>query len=97
MSFITEVYLLCIQAIAVYSQVKATQTCSNKETRMAAINEALTHRGCEDYNCGEFIISTLHLNNYDNVAITTLDPSNRMRFVLGAHRLPLFSAHIRFN
>ena len=55
MSFITVVCLLCVQTIAVYSQVQATQTCSNKEIRKAAVNEALTHRGCEDYNCGKFI------------------------------------------
>ena len=52
---VTVVCLLCVQTIAVYSQVQATQTCSNKEMRKAAVNEALTHRGCEDYNCGKFI------------------------------------------
>ena len=56
MSSMTVVCLLCVQTIAVYSQVQATQMCSNKETRKAAVNEALTHRGCEDYNCGKFII-----------------------------------------
>ena len=58
MSFITVVYLLCIQTILVYSQDQATQTCSIKEMRKAAVNEALTHIGCEDYNCGKFIMST---------------------------------------
>ncbi len=51
MSFITVVYLMCI---LVYSLVQATQTCSNIEMRKAAVNEVLTHIGCEDYNCGKF-------------------------------------------
>ena len=72
MSFITVVCLLCIQTVLaiVYSQDQATQACSTKETRKAAMNEALTHIGCEDYKCGRFIISTSdYNNNYHNAAL----------------------------
>ena len=64
MSLIIIVYLLCIQTeILVYSQDQVPQTCSTKNMRKVAVNEALIHVGCQDYNCGKFIIS----NSYQNL------------------------------
>ena len=54
MSLVIVVYLLCIQIA--YSQDQAPQTCSTKDMRKVAVNETLIHVGCEDYNCGTFII-----------------------------------------
>ena len=63
MSLIIVVYLLSIQTeILVNSQDQIPQTCSTKNMRKVAINEALIHVGCQDYNCGKFIISTSYQN-----------------------------------
>ena len=59
MAFITIVCLLCIKAITANSQLQPTRTCSTKEMRKAAVNEALTHVDCEDYSCGKLIKLTI--------------------------------------